>query len=151
MKQYFIINEAAIKQKVTEFLEGCEVYNSSSWEDAEVEDGITVFSLGEITPSVLYIDDEESQVTFDIDVEFEVTVTGPDFNNGIYDRENGRMFAFDSTSNTVVKSKTFTVEVFLNYEFIDGKLVNAEDDGLYIAGARGGIEVNVEENEAEWR
>lgn len=150
VKQYFIINEVSIKQKVTEFLEECEVYNSSTWKDAEVDDGLTVTSLGDIDPSVLYIDDEESQITFDIDVEFEVTVTGPDFNNGIYDREDGRMYTFDSTSRTRTISTTFTVEIFLHYEFIDGELVNAEDDGLYIAGTSGGIEVSVEENEQDW-
>lgn len=150
VKQYFIANEAAIKLKITEFLEDCEVYNSSTWEDAEVDDGLSVLNLGDIEPSVLYIDDEESQITFDIDVEFEVTVTGPDFNNGIYDREDGRMYTFDSTSRTEVISTKFTVEIFLHYEFIDGVLVNAEDDGLYIAGTSGGIEVSVEENGHDW-
>ncbi|WP_077607117.1 PIN domain-containing protein [Salinivibrio sp. ML290] len=150
VKQYFIVNEEKIKHKITEFLEECDVYNSSTWEDAEVDDGLTVISLGDIEPSVLYIDDEESQVTFDIDVEFEVTVTGPDFNNGIYDREDGRMYTFDSTSRTSTISTIYTVEVFLHYEFIDGELVNAEDDGLYISGTSGGIEVAVEENEPDW-
>jgi hypothetical protein len=150
VKQYFITNEALIKQKITEFLEDCDVYNSSTWEDAEVDDGLTVTQLGEIDPSVLYIDDEESQITFDIDVEFEVTVTGPDFNNGIYDREDGRMYTFNSTSRTSVILKTFTIEIFLHYEFINGELVNAEDDGLYIAGVADGIEVCVEENGCDW-
>ena len=149
VKQYFVTNEASIKTKITEFLEDCDIYNSSTWEDAEVDDGLTVTNLGAIEPSVLFIDDEESQITFDIDVEFEVTVTGPDFNNGIYDREEGRMFTFDSTSRTSTISTTYTVEIFLNYEFIDGVLENAEDDGLYVAGAASGIEVAVEENEEE--
>lgn len=147
VKQYFITNEALVKRKITDFLEDCDVFNSSTWEDAEVDDRLTVTNLGNIEPSVLYIDDEESQITFDIDVEFEVTVTGPDFNNGIYDREDGRMYTFDSTSRTSTISRTFTVEIFLYYEFIDGELVNAEDDGLYIADAAKGIEVSVEENE----
>ncbi len=150
VKQYFVTNEAAIKTKITDFLQDCDVYNSSTWEDAEVDDGLTVTHLGAIDPSVLYIDDEESQITFDIDVEFEVTVTGPDFNNGIYDREEGRMFTFDSTSRTSTISTTYTVEVFLHYEFVDGVLENPEDDGLYVAGTGGGIEVAVEENEEDW-
>lgn len=150
VRQYFIENEESIKQKVTEFLEDCDVYNSSTWEDAEVDDGLSVLNLGNIEPSVLYIDDEESQITFDIDVEFEVTVIGPDFVNGIYNREEGRMYTLDSTSRTETISTTFTVEVFLHYEFIDGKLVNAEDDDLYIAGTSGGIEVAVEETGHDW-
>lgn len=149
VKQYFATNEAIIKAQVTDFLEACDVWNSSSWEDAEVDDGLTVTHLGDINPSVLFIDDEESQITFDIDVEFEVTVTGPDFNNGIYDREESRMFTFDSTSRTSTIARTYTVEMFLHYEFIDGLLNSADDDGLFIAGVAGGIEVDVEENEGE--
>jgi hypothetical protein len=147
VKQYFITNEAAIKTKITEFLKGCEVYNLSTWEDAYVEDGLTVTHLGAINPSVLFIDDEESQITFDIDVEFEVSVTGPDFNHGVYDREEGRMFTFGSTSRISTISITYTVEIFLRYEFTDDVFQNAEVDELYVCGTLGGIEVNVEENE----
>lgn len=43
-----------------------------------------------------------------------------------------------------------TVEIFLHYEFVDGKLENVEDDGLYIAGTAGGIEVSVDENGHDW-
>lgn len=150
LKQYFINNKLEIKQKIAEFLEDCDVYNSSTWENAEVDDGLSVLNLGDIDPSFLYINDEESQITFDIDVEFEVTVTGPDFNNGIYDREDGRLYTFDSTSRTEVISATYTVEIFLHYEFVDGKLENIEDSDLYIAGAAGGIEVSVDENGHEW-
>lgn len=114
VKQYFVTNEMSIKEKIKQYLEDCEVYNSSTWEGAEVDDGLTVTHLGEIDPLVIYIDDEESQITFDIDVEFEVTVTGPDFNNSIYDREEGHVFTFDSTSRTSTISTTYTVEMFLS-------------------------------------
>lgn len=149
VKQYFFINEATIKQKIKDYLEDCDVYNFSSWEDSDVDGGITVTRLAEIEPSVLYINDEESQITFDIDVEFEVTVTGPDFTNGIYDREDGRMYTFDSTSRTSRISTSFTVEMFLYYEFLGGELVNVTDD-LHIAETSGGIEVSVDENEPDW-
>lgn len=147
VKQYFIDNEGAIKAKITEYLESRDIWNSSSWQDAEVEGGLTVISLGDIDPSVLYIDDEESQITFDINVEFEVTVTGPDFNNGIYDKEDGRMYTFGSVSKTKYVRTTYTVEFFLSYEFLDEKLVNAEGVDLSIAHVSKGIEVSVEENE----
>lgn len=150
VKQYFVTNEELIKDKIKQYLEGCDVYNSSTWEDAEVDEGLTVTNFGDIEPSVLYIDDEESQITFDIDVDFEVTVTGPDFNNGTYDREEGRVYTFGDTSRTSTISNTYTVEIFLYYEYADGELDNAEDDGLHIAGVSGGIEVSVEENEEEW-
>lgn len=150
VKQYFVTNEAAIKTQIVNFLEGCDVWNSSTWEDAEVDGGLTVTHIGDIEPSVIFLDDEESQITFDIDVEFEVTVTGPDFNNATYDREDDRMFIFGSTTRESTISMTYTVEVFLHYDFIDGAIENAEDDGLYIAGAASGIEVEVEENEDDW-
>ena len=150
VKQYFITNEILIKDKIKSYLENCDVYNSSTWEDAEVDDGLTVTHLGEIDPSVIYIDDEESQITFDIDVEFDVTVTGPDFLNGIYDREEGKMFTFDSTSRVSTISTTYTVEIFLSYEFTDGTLQNVEDHSLHVAGVSSGIEVSVEEYEEDW-
>lgn len=151
VKKYFVDNEESIKVQITKYLEGCEVWNSSTWEDAEVEGGLTVVNLGDIDPSVLYIDDEESQITFDIDVQFEVTVIGPDFINGIYDREDGRMYTFNKTSKTSYINATYTVEIFLRYEFLDGALVNAEDTDLYIPQASKGIEVFIEEyDEPDW-
>jgi len=150
VKQYFENNEDEVKGKIQEYLEGCDVYNVSTWEDAEVDnDALSVINLGNIVPSVIFISDEESQITFDIDVEFEVTVTGPDFNNGIYDREDGLIYTFDTTSQTKIISTTYTIEILLYYDFVDGSLENAEDDALYIAGISGGIEVDVEENESE--
>ncbi len=151
VKQYFKNNEDQIKEKVKEYLEDCDVYNSSTWEDAEVDDDtLSVINLGDVVPSVIFISDEESQITFDIDVEFEVTVTGPDYNNGIYDREDGRIYTFDTTSQTKTISTTYTVEIWLNYEFIDATLENVEEDALHISGVSGGIEVEVEENENEF-
>lgn len=151
VKQYFVNNEALIKSRITEFLEKYDVYNSSTWEDAEVDDGLTVTHLGAIEPSVLCIDDEESQITFDIDVEFEVTVTGPDFDSGIYERDDGHIYTLDSTSRTSTIATIYTVEFFLSYEFLDGVLENAEVDSLCIPEVFGGIEVSVEEFENDWR
>jgi PIN domain len=149
VKQYFLSNEEVIKARIKEYLEECEVYNSSTWEDAEVDDGLIVTHVGEIDPSVIYISDEEAQVTFDIDIKFEVTVTGPDFNNGIYDREDDRVYTFDTTSRTITISTTYTVEIWLCYEFLNGNLENVEENDFRIAGVSGGIEVAVEENEQE--
>lgn len=42
IKQYFVDNEESIKERIKSYLEGCEVYNSSGWEDAEVDDGLSV-------------------------------------------------------------------------------------------------------------
>lgn len=151
VRQFVINNRDALKQRVSEYLEGCEVYNSSSWEDAEVDGGLRVIELGEIKPSILYIDDDESHISFDIDVKFEVDVVGPDFNNGTYDREEGRMYTFEETSKTAVISRSFTVEWGLNYDFVDGELANIEDIGIWIEKVSEGIEVCVEENDEDWR
>lgn len=150
VRQYFIDNEQSIKEKIKDYLENCDVYNLSTWEDAEVDGKLRVVDVGEIDPSVIYIDDEESQVTFEVDVDFEVTVVGPDFNNGMYDREEDRLYTFGSTSRTSTIEATFTVEIFLHYEFVDGTLQKAEDVDLFIAGTSGGIEVSVDENEIDW-
>jgi len=150
VKLYLESNEDIVKGKIEEYLEGCDVYNVSSWEDAEVDnDALTVINLGNIVPSVIFINDEESQITFDIDVEFEVTVTGPDFNNGIYDREDGLVYTFDNTSQTKIISRTYTVETLLYYDSVDGNIESVEYEDLYIAGVSSGIEVDVEENESE--
>jgi PIN domain len=146
VKKYFLSTEEVIKARVKEQLEKCDVYNSSTWEDAEVDDGLTVTHVGEVDPSVIYISDEEAQVTFDIDVEFEVTVTGPAFNNVIYDRQDGRVYTFDTNSRTSTISKTYTVEIWLSYEFLNGNLENVKENEFHIAGVSGGIEVAVEEN-----
>lgn len=89
-------------------------------EDAEVDGGLTVTHLGAIDPTVLYIDDEQSQITF------------------------------DTTSRTSTVATAYAVEIFLYYEFVDGVFENAEDEGLYVAGASGGIEVALEENGEDW-
>jgi hypothetical protein len=149
VKNYFIQNDENLKRRITEYLEDCKVYNSSSWEDAFVDDGLMVNNIGNINPSILTINDEKSLISFNFDVEFEVTVTGPDFNNGIYDREEGQMFTFDNTSKTISISKKFTAVMFLNYDYIDGVLANVEDDEMHIAGVENGIEISVEENDNE--
>lgn len=151
VKKYFVDNDASIKAQLTKYLESCEIWNSSTWEDAEVDGGLTVLTLGDIDPSILYIDDEESQITFDIDVEFEVTVTGPDYINGMYDREDDRIYTFGQTSKTSYFKTTYTVETFLRYEFLDGELVNAEETDLCIPQVSKGIEVSIEEGgEPDW-
>lgn len=148
VKNYFVENEISFKERIKEYLESCDVYNVSTWEDAEAEE-LEVTNIGKIDPSVIYISDEESQITIDIDIEYAVTVTGPDFNNGFHDKEDGRMYTFGSTTRTSTVTDTYTVEVFLSYEFSNGNLENAQVDSFDIHGVAGGIEVDVEENE-DW-
>ena len=149
VKQYFVTNELSIKAKIKDYIEGFDVYNSSTWEDAEVDD-FEVTNVGHIEPSIIYISDEESQVTFDIIVEYEVTVSGPDFNNGMYDSEDAYMYTFGTTCQTITRTNTYTVEIWLYYEFINDHLENVVENGFDIAGIANGIEVHVEENEGEY-
>ena len=99
---------------------------------------------------MIYVDEEDIQVTFDIEVEFEVSVTGPDFANGIYDREEGRMFTFDSTTRTEIINELYTVEIGLSYKLQDQRICDIEEVDFSIAGVLGGIEVSVEEYEEHW-
>lgn len=149
VKKYFELNEEKIKDEIKVSLEGYESYNTSSWEDAEV-DGFKILSISDIEPTIISIDDESCQLTFDIYVEFEVSVTGPDYNNGYYDREDDRVYTFDSTTNVVCEEKEFSVEILLDYEIDEGKLANPDISEMIIHGVSGGIEFSVEENEESW-
>lgn len=150
VKRFCLDNTEQITSKITDYLEGCDVYNNSSWEDSEVDEGISVVNVDNHEPSIIYISDEESQITFDATVEFEVSVTGPDFNNGTYDREDGRIYTFSDTTRTECISQTFNVELYLSYDFQNGILEDAEITDIEIKGTSGGIEVSVEENSVDW-
>ncbi|MGF1761096.1 PIN domain-containing protein [Photobacterium sagamiensis] len=150
IKEYISTNSEKLKERISEYISDCDVYNSSTWEDAEVDDS-EVVSVGDIEPSVIEVNDEECKLTFDVNVDLEVTVTGPDFNNGIYDKEDGHMYTFESTTRTELLTFTFMVELNLTYEFVAGMLEDVDWVDLYIPSTSGGIEVAVEENpEPDW-
>jgi hypothetical protein len=149
IKEYFASNTDLIKERVKEYLENCEIYNSSTWEDAEVEDGLEVISVGSIDPLVLEVSNEDSQVTFDINVEYDVKVSGPDSSSGVYDSESGNIFTFESSSQDVRITATFAVTVWLSYEFLEGQLQDIDIFDFEIPSASRGIEISVEEFEEE--
>jgi len=150
VRQFFQQNVSQIKQDIILLLESCNVYNNSTWEGADVDHGLVVTKLGDIEPSILYIDDEESHISFEIDVVFEVSVTGPDFNRGTYDREEGRMFTFSNFTRTCQVERTFTVDTNIRYQFVRGNLDSVALDVPYIYGITDGIETSVEEDEPHW-
>lgn len=149
IKEYVAENSEELKDRITDYIEGCEFYNVSTWEDAEV-DSISVLSIGELDPSVIDVSDENCELTFEVPMKIEVTVTGPDFTNGTYDREEGRVYTFGSSTRSEDVELGFTVELGLNYEFISGELHSVDSDDLYVLNTGGGIEVDVEENGADW-
>ena len=150
IKEYLVEATDQIKAKVSEYIDDCDVYNSSTWEDAEV-DSFSVSSVGDFEINVIEVNDEECQLTFDVQVEIKVEATGPDFTNGVYDREDGHIYTFDSTTRKETLSLEFKCELSLNYEYESGELQNAEFGDFYIPNASGGIEVSVEEHpEPDW-
>jgi hypothetical protein len=146
IKRYLNKNINGIKSSIATYINESDVYNSSSWEDAVV-DSFSVISVRDFEPSIINIDDEECQVAFDIDIIIKVSVTGPDFNNGSYDKEDGIMYTHgDSTVETELKL-TFSVELLLNYELDKGKFINLEIESIDIPNLSSGVEIDIEENE----
>jgi hypothetical protein len=143
-------HSSVIKKKITDYIENTEAWNNSGWEDAEVDGGITVTSVGDISPMIIYSDDDSCQITFEVDVSFEVTVTGPDYVNGSYDREEGRIYTFDQTTRTEVCGEKYHAELSLTYVFDQGELVDVELDDFTIPDIVSGIEVSVEETPHDW-
>jgi hypothetical protein len=148
IKSYMNQHVHKIKSDIETFINDCDVYNFSNWEDAEV-DSFTVIHVSDFDPSIIHIDDEECQIVFDIDIDIiiRVSVTGPDYNNGTYDKEEGVMYTSGiSTKETEVKLD-FSVELELSYELDDGEFINIDVNSLFIRDASNGIEVEIEENE----
>ncbi|ENU0941759.1 PIN domain-containing protein [Citrobacter freundii] len=132
-----------IIQKLKMELEDAEAYNSSTWEDSEIE-SFEVIELDDFEPQIIHLDDESCQITFDTSVKFMVYVTGPDTANGFYDKEDGRLYTFDSASNKEEQIKEFSVEIDLTFEIDGDNFINDEFD-LHVKGLSRGIEFDVDE------
>lgn len=139
-------NEETI-QRLKEELESAEAYNNSIWEDSEI-DSFEVTNIGEFDPKIIHLDDESCQITFDVTVEFNVKASGPDTENGYYDKEDGVLYTFDSTYNQEEEEKEFSVELDLSFEINEDNFIN-DNFNLYIKGLGAGIEFSVEENSWE--
>ena len=144
IKEFITSHKDIIKEKIKENIEETEAYNSSSWEDAEV-DSLSVTDISDFDPSIIHIDDDSCQISFEVEAKYMVSVTGPDYNNGIYDREDGRIYTFDSSTREESGKLNLTVELELSY-IIENDKFNIQDFDLYIEDLNGGIEVEVEEN-----
>ncbi|MEQ1110741.1 PIN domain-containing protein [Acinetobacter johnsonii] len=144
IKEFITNHKEKIKEKIKENIEETEAYNSSSWEDAEV-DSLTVTDISDFDPSIIHIDDDSCQISFEVKANYTVSVTGPDYNNGIYDREDGRIYTFDSSTREETGTLDLTVELELSY-IIENEKFNIQDFDIYIEDLNAGIEVEVEEN-----
>ena len=146
IKRYINQHTHNIKTDIEAYINDSDVYNSSSWEDAEV-DSFSVIQVGDFNPSIIYINDEECKIVFDIDVVLKVSVTGPDYNNGSYDKEEGRIYTYGNSTNVTNVKLDFTVDLELYYELEDGEFIDIDICHLFISDVSSGIEIEIEENE----
>lgn len=144
IKEFIKNHKNIIKKNITKDIEEAEAYNSSSWEDAEV-DSLSVIEVSDFEPSIIHIDDDSCQISFEVEAKYMVSVRGPDHSTGVYDREEGRLYAFDYTTREESGSLNLTVELELFYMLENDKF-HIQNFDLYIPDLSGGIEVNVEEN-----
>lgn len=147
IKYYIEEKIPEIKKDIKVQIEDSDAYNSSSWEDAEV-DRFVIRKISDFEPSIIHIDDESCQIVFDIDVSYRVWVTGPDFINGLYDRESGNTYTSGTTTREEDGEFEFTTEISLSYELNDGKF-SIVDMEVLVQGLHSGLEFSVEENPYE--
>lgn len=141
-------NMQEIKALLEEKLNDADAYNSSTWEDSELEE-FKVLEISEFEPSIISIDGESCVVTFDVTVSFEVTVSGPDFTNGYWDSEDKVLIPMGSARNVVVEALDFSIEMSMDFEIDGDNIVNVEDD-IQINDLSRGIEFSVEENNFDY-
>lgn len=67
IKQFIESKKDEIKEQVFEYISGSDVYNSSSWEDAEV-DSFSVSEVGDFEINVVHVSDEECQLALDLTI-----------------------------------------------------------------------------------
>lgn len=143
VEQFLERKKEEILQQIKNQLEEAEAYNSSTWEDAEL-DSFEVAKIEDFEPQIIHLDDESCQITFDLTVKFFVNVIGPDTTTGHYDKEDGILYTFHSTHRQEEEEKEFSVELDLSFEADEAEFINDEFD-LHIKGLGGGIEFDVEE------
>ncbi|WP_248749637.1 PIN domain-containing protein [Pseudomonas sp. MWU15-20650] len=147
IKEYIEEHEEEIKQTIKSLIEDADAYNSSTWEDAEVDE-FSILGVGDFDPSIIHIDDENCQIVCDVEVNYRVSVTGPDYANGRYDREDDVIYTFEDTTQIEDGKLEFTVEIDLSYEVDDGEFTIQGMD-ISVQGLSGGIEFSVEETPYE--
>lgn len=147
IKNYIDEHEEEIKASIKSQIEDADAYNSSTWEDAEVEE-FSILEVRDFEPSIIHIDDENCQIVCDIEVRYKVKVTGPDYANGRYDREDDVIYTFEDTTQEEDGNLDFTVEIDLSYEVEDGEFT-IQDMDISVQGLSSGIEFSVEETPYE--
>ena len=147
VEKFLIDKKEDIKNRIKEILGEAEGYNSSTWEDSEI-DGFDVLEVEDFEPEIIQLDDESCQITFDVEVKFSVSASGPDYVNGHYDREDDVIYTHDTATRQEEVGKEFFVELDLSFEADEDEFINDEFD-LHIKGLNGAIEFYVEETPYE--
>lgn len=147
IEDFLLRKKDEIKQQIKEQLEQSDAYNSSTWEDAEVE-SFYVEEVGDFDPEIIHVDDESCQIIFDVEVRFLVNASGPDYVNGYYDKEEGVLYTPDTVERQEVEEKDFSVELDLSFEVGDKAFINDVFE-LHVKGLHGGVEFSVEETPFE--
>lgn len=150
VKTYLLSIEDTVKTRIGDEIRGSWGINEAPWEDSEVDE-YEIIEINDITPTVVWVNEEECLITFDVDVDLEFTISGPDFNNGIYDKEDGKIYTFGSTSHSSWTTNTYTVEIGFSYEIQNEKLVDIEETEFYIPDLSDGVAFYMEEAGDDWR
>ncbi|MBZ2169330.1 PIN domain-containing protein [Marinobacter sp. F4216] len=144
IKTYMASVETDIKESIESAINDSWGYNEAPWEDSEVEE-LQAMMVHDFEPLVVRVDEDECLVTFDVDVDLDYTVYGPDFLNGVYNSEEGHMWAFDTTSHSGSATRTFTVEMKYSYSIRDEKVDDIDQIDFSVVGLSDGIPVYVDE------
>ncbi|KNC17462.1 hypothetical protein AC790_00400 [Pantoea sp. RIT-PI-b] len=145
---YILDNKESLNQEIEEIFNRSEAYNASTWDDSELE-SFSVLSISDLDPSVISIDGNSCIVTIDVAVQFEVTVTGPDFTNGYYDSEDKVVIPMDSTKNVDIEEKEFLIEIEMDFDINGDEITNVQHR-INIDKLFRGIEFSVEENSYDY-
>lgn len=141
--KYLEEKKEAIRKEIKKRLEDADAFNSSTWEDAEVE-RFEVIEVMDFDPEITHLDSTRCMINFDVTVKFKVEVTGPDLVNSYYDREDDKLHTFDTTEREEEVEHEFPIVIDLYFEADDGEFIN-EEYHMAIIGIHKGIEFDVEE------
>lgn len=147
IEKFLAENKQAIIQELKSQLESADGYNTSTWEDAELEE-FCVSEIGDFDTEITHVDDVSCRVNFDVSVKFIATVIGPDAVNGHYDKEDGVLYTFDNVEREEEEEHEFSVELDISFESDEGEFINPQFD-LTVVGLHKGIEFGVEETPYE--
>jgi hypothetical protein len=125
-----------------------EAYNDEScWQGSEVT-SFKVLEIHDFEPQILSVVDYEAMVAYEVKVDLEVTVDGPDFLNGIYYKESHETVAINRCKKTTTITQIFSIEAWYRFHFDkeSGNIDNLTEEDFEIEGLSNGLFVAIEES-----